>query len=308
MIRWKKPERRLVVLKYHALLAEGKQNTNTDRLKEAEKVLPPERRTGGTHAIAFWINKLHKQMEASSFDFKAWPVPPLYTASSVMVPHLNGHAHKRFEVPADQPDNSQAEGGFEPRFEVITIEKIVVVKEQPDYGRIPTETLCRILTERLAMMEDFHAKFLQLQDTSIRKREQEQIYDRRIDTRPPQQQPEPVKAVKLRVIVVGMLNSQQTEIKTRCASISDKVELSFYDSDHEGQPLPQKIDYIVLSKFVSHKWWNKCKAVIPSDRLSFIDGGIQSIVQKIYDIASRQPSGALAISNGTNTQLQPVMA
>ncbi len=187
--------------------------------------------------------------------------------------------------PIPTPDLPPIPNGPLPEPQIIVVEKEVIVKELPDYGKIPTVTLARILLERLGSLEEREAHFLNFEKAWAATRQQDAAYDRRIDPRPDKEKP---AERALRISIVGPLDSQAREIEERTKEIP-RLQLRFFDKDHEGN-LPNIVDYcIVQIKFCNHSWWEKAKAALPSDRVIAVDGGIQQIVQKIYDLSSRRP-------------------
>jgi len=53
------------------------------------------------------------------------------------------------------------------------------------------------------------------------------------------------------------------------------------------------VDFIILSRFISHKWSDKAKATLPADCVFFVET-VQGIIQKVFDLAARQIHPALA--------------
>jgi hypothetical protein len=141
------------------------------------------------------------------------------------------------------------------------------------------------------------------------RRKAEATYDRRIDPRPPKEQPTPPK---LRISIIGPLGGQAREIEARTATITRPLDLRFFEKDHVGENVPTLVDYCIVTKHCNHVWWEKAKAALPADRVKFVDGGIEKVVQTIYDLASRQPVPGNGQSvapdfNGTH-QTTPAMA
>ncbi len=226
-----------------------------------------------------------------------WPEAQKVLPADRQRPTINANIqsalHKHYDMRRGDgpiPTPELAVTGPLPEPKIVVVEKEIVIKELPDYGKIPTVTLARLLLERLGCLEEREAHFLKFEQALADTRKQEAAYDRRLDPRPPKQQP---AERALRISIIGPLDSQAREIEERTRSISRPVQLRFFDKDHEGD-LPTIVDYcIVQIKFCNHSWWNKVKATLPADRIIGIDGGIQQIVQKIYDLASRQPVAPL---------------
>jgi hypothetical protein len=281
-IIWKKQEKRAVMAEALRILTKVSPELNQgELLRQAQLALPSERRTA-LRSSAFLSNffKEMRQLERSG-HLAAAAVPPR--------PMPEKAAGTAIESPANAAglsiSNLSRETSGQPP-EIVVVERQVIVKEYPDYGRIPTVTLGRILLERLAHLEEAEAKMFHFTHALDKQRAAEAAYDRRLDPRPVAEQPKPES---LRICIIGLLPDQQREVETKTANVSRPVKLRFYKSDTPRQELPNIVDYIIVSRFVNHAWWDKAKATLPTDCIFFIDGGIQSIVQKIYDLASRQP-------------------
>lgn len=241
-------------------------------IKKAEIVLPVERRNGNRsdgYACVFF--KKMNNMVAS------------------------GHLEPGKEAPSIPASIHPPATADEAGPEIIVVEKKVVVKELPDYGRIPTVTLARILLERLAHLEEAEANMFHFTQSLERKREQEKQYDRRLDPRPAPQQP---KDEPTRICIIGLLPDQQHEVEAKTANVSKPIKLRFYDGNTGPQDLPNIVDYVIASRFVRHGWWEKAKAAVPADCVFFLSGGVQEIIQKVYDLASRQTSPHLNGNGG----------
>lgn len=265
-IDWNKQETDQVLAEYHRL-TETEGGSQKQRLMKAQAVLPPPRRRANPSSNVLWtFNKKYEARKASGHIPKPAPVQPPAP-----------------ETPAD--DNNAGP--------IVVVEKKVIVREQPDYGRIPTVTLARILLERLAHLEEVEASMFHLNHSLEQKRKAETAYDRRLDPRPAPEQP---KEEALRIVIIGLLPNQQHEVESRVQNIARPLKLRFYDSQNGPQDLPQIVDYAICARFINHTWWNKAKNALPADCVFFIDGGVQAVVQKIYDLSARQNPARL---NGT---------
>lgn len=260
-IFWSKNEELAVLAHYHLHIQAGK--TNTDAYIEAQNVLPEDRRRGRVPSVIFNFNKVYKHRVSSGH------IPSIesiqISTSSIVQPPPAAEAIVPFAV----------------------IEKKIIIREEPDYGRIPTTTLARILFERLAASEDALAMLAGVQDALGKKRTVELEYDRRLDTRPPEKQPEP-EDNRIRVCVVGLLPIQQQEVETAAAKLSKPIKLRFYDSHSGAQDFPAIVDYIIITRHTTHAWWEKAKATLPSDCVFFTEGGASGVIRKLYDVVSRQ--------------------
>ena len=278
----KKHERKQVMAEALRLLTHVDSNlSHGECFRRAQLVLPADRRNpspSANHLWSFFKNMRH--LEASG-HLKPAEHPPKSPAEPVP---------PQSEAPVDLADRMTPVSPPE----IIYLEKTVVVKELPDYGRIPTSTLSRILLERLHHLEDVEAHMFNFTKALEEKRKTELAYDRRLETRPVEAAPKPEA---IRICIVGLTPVQQHEVEARIANVPKPVKLKFYESNHHGQQFPIIVDHIITTRFTDHSWDTKAKQTVPSDRVHHVDGGISAIVQKIYDIASRQNHPALACNN-----------
>lgn len=288
-IKWSKPERRAVMAEMLRLEKTGDFGdgfkSQPARMRKAQLCLPPERR----HAIS--------SSGAACTFFKE-------------LRHLekSGHVHPAEMPPAEQPAPPVAHvaAPHESVAEILkadesvpfmVVERVIIQKELPDYGQIPTVTLARVLLERLANLEEVQANLFHLQQSFERKKANEQTYDRRMETRPPASQPKPEA---MRVCVIGLLPDQQRVVLDKVAGISRPLKITFLEANNQGRELPHILDYIICARFIHHAWYEKAKAAMPKDTVFFIDGGVGEVIQKIYDLSARQTPAA-----STNTTYSP---
>lgn len=272
-MHWTKPEAKAVMAEAKRLLQTVDSNLPQAQLiARAQLALPIERRVArrSSSFLSSFFKKMRELDASGHLPAAGQPLPPAPAA--------------------ENPGHDSAPNGHRPAHEdppIIVVERKVIVHEAPDYGRIPTVTLARLLLERLAHLEEVEARMLDFTRTLDLKRQSEAAYDRRLDPRPPDKQPaeDPV-----RICIVGVLPAQRHEIEAKTAAITRPLKLKFYDANHEGQPFPALVDYIIVTRFVSHKWTDKAKAALPGDCVFFLDGGLQEIVNKIYGLCSRQTS------------------
>ncbi|MDE2104616.1 MAG: hypothetical protein KGL39_45695 [Patescibacteria group bacterium] len=256
-IVWNQEEKRILFNEYARLKNEQPDLNNEDRFVKMQAVLAEERRRPQNSSSVWSFNK-----EFNSEHHRGSTIPPAVSATE---------AKSNREALVSVPDR------------IIEVEKVVV--REPDYGHIPTVTLARILLERLANLERENHRITGFLSELERQRKAEHAYDRRVDPRPPQEQP-PEEA--LRICIVGLLPGQQREVEERTAGVSKPIKLRFYDSNSGSQEFPMRVDYIIVCSHTNHAWWNKAKATVSSDCLFFIETGIGAVVQKIYDLSSRQ--------------------
>lgn len=262
-VRWQDADFEKLIPAYHEFKMKG--FNNHDSLRRAQAVLPPTKRV--VDVTSGRVSKFNDRYKAA---VNKGPIPkPVFPESFPATPA---------PVPA-AADTSTAP-------EIYIIERKVVVKEYPDYGKIPTSTLARLLLERLANLEEAEAHLAGLTKALEQKRKVEAAYDRSIDPSPPEQQPR--DETRTRIAIIGLLPGQCREIEQRTASIAHKLKLKFHDADNGGEKLSDYLDYIIVTKHCNHGWWEKAKANYPADCVFFVDGAVQGVTQKIYDLVSRQ--------------------
>ena len=269
---WTNDEQRTVMAEVLRIKREASDFISQPRLLSmAQTVLVVERRAMN-RASSFTSNffKKMKQIEDSGHADVIKHVPHVVNAAPITAP----------TAPAE-PDAPMP---------IIVVERKVIVKELPDYGKISTVTLARIMLERLSRLEETEAALLNMRAAFDSKREVEKQYDRRLDPRPEPQQP---KDEPLRICIVGVQPKQRIEIEEKIVTVSKPLKVKFYDTDHEGEQFPTLVDFIILSRFISHKWSDKAKATLPADCVFFVET-VQGIIQKVFDLAARQIHPALA--------------
>lgn len=186
------------------------------------------------------------------------------------------------ELKATEPKTTETEGP-EPR--IVIVEKPVM--REPDWGRIPTLELARELLTRLAALEDISKKFDSLVDILKARTEVEVRHQPDTALRQAIRPPAPVKA--LRVLVIGPMEGQQNDIDDAVKKLPKPVELRYWNSSHTAQSeVPMTTDYALVTKHASHAIWDKARAALDNDRVFFINGGKTGIIQKLYDLCSRQ--------------------
>lgn len=92
------------------------------------------------------------------------------------------------------------------------------------------------------------------------------------------------KPKKIKIVIAGLLPDQCQEIERTC---NGHAELNFMRKDQDGAEIPV-CDFVILSKFINHRWSDKAKLTMPKDRIFFIDGGVSSIIKKVFELGSRQ--------------------
>jgi hypothetical protein len=105
---------------------------------------------------------------------------------------------------------------------------------------------------------------------------------------PPVAPVEPPREKKAKVLVIGLLGNQTQDVTEKVRHLP--VEVRYLGADAVGRDIPPSAEFIILEKHISHKWYGKAQASMPSDRMFFVHG-TTGVVQKLHDVASRQGSG-----------------
>lgn len=265
-------EKKTVMAEILRLEQNGIHGTNGEMIRKGVTALPPERRNHvptSNSGIASFMKRMRHLVSSG---------------------HLQA-AEKAPQATFEPPEHKEPEQHEVREPEIVYVDRVIIQKEEADFGRIPTTTLVRILCERLQALEEVQANLLMVTDSFRRKREQEREYDRRLDTRPTQ---EHVKDEPVRITIIGPLPAQQHEIEEKTTGITKPFKLHFLDTTHGAtRSIPSLSQHVIVWKFASHAWWEKAKAEHPASNVHFVDGGLTSIVQKVYDIISRQPAAAM---------------
>jgi len=181
-------------------------------------------------------------------------------------------------------------GIFEPIVEDARPPQIVIVEKEkriePDYGKIPTVTLARELLSRLALLEEIEQKFDALSDILKARQQVEATYKPNLDVRREIKPVEPKRPV--RVAIWGPLPEQAAEIERLSANLPRPVELRFLRNDTNQQEVPPSVDYVICTRFGRHSQWTKAQEAVGHGRAFFVDTPVKDVMQKLYDIASRQ--------------------
>ena len=164
-VRWNQAERDLIF----GLVPEPTPVPWMGMWRQVMKVLPPDRRrslkssctsTNLKHEYHEWRKQHPDFRPPSRLDVPVW------AAMEASAP-----SQEKQDAPNHEP-------------EIIVVEK--VVKQEPDYGRIPTSTLARILLERLAPMDQFDTRFREMEAMIRAKKLAEQSHDIRLGPKPPE--------------------------------------------------------------------------------------------------------------------------
>ena len=98
-------------------------------------------------------------------------------------------------------------------------------------------------------------------------------------------QPRVTKDSRIKIAIVGPDAQQAIHIREK---VGERAIVTILDRGALGRKLPSA-DFIILTRHVGHDWWEKAKATVGQPNVVRIStGGIETVVQKVYDLASRQ--------------------
>lgn len=94
------------------------------------------------------------------------------------------------------------------------------------------------------------------------------------------------KKSKLYIAIAGLLNSQFQHV---VQSVGTKADLYFLDANTNKPSAPWSVDHIIINrKFISHDFQDSLKHASTLNRVVLVDGGVQAVTQKVFDLISRQ--------------------
>ena len=97
--------------------------------------------------------------------------------------------------------------------------------------------------------------------------------------------PKPAPDGRVRIAIVGPDAQQAIHIREK---VGERAVVTILDRGAVGRRLPAA-DYFILTRHCSHDWWEKAKGHVGQPNVVRLDsGGVDRVVQKVYDLASRQ--------------------
>ena len=174
--------------------------------------------------------------------------------------------------------------------QIIYIEKEKIIKEPADYSSISTSTLIRVLVERIEGLEKLTETFkvLAAQQQNMEELQKKQNLLSITYPKQPLIKSDVVKK-KIRVCIIGLLKDQFTRIVDLANYEIPNInwDLRFLDKDHNNDSIPY-VDYVIMTRHISHSDINKIESKVNNDRVFWVPGGQETILQKLRDLASRQ--------------------
>jgi hypothetical protein len=106
----------------------------------------------------------------------------------------------------------------------------------------------------------------------------------------PPQPPEPPRVRKVKVLVAGVLGSQQRFIEEKLVAYSKFAEFRWHYSGNAnaGNPNVEGCDYAIINcRFDRHMWEHHCVNTLGKRRVIKISGGVSSVVEGISELLDR---------------------
>jgi hypothetical protein len=88
-----------------------------------------------------------------------------------------------------------------------------------------------------------------------------------------------------RIGIVGLFKDQFTHVQEK---VADKVEVVFMDKDQTTASIPPTVSEVIVQKHCRHFWFEEAQKRCGNSHVHFVDGGQTAVVQKVFDILSRQ--------------------
>jgi hypothetical protein len=99
----------------------------------------------------------------------------------------------------------------------------------------------------------------------------------------------------LSVCVIGLLPRQANEVERRLKNITQlKLNFLINNTQMNKKRIPQKTDYVLMSRHAKHLYSTAGKSIVSSDRLLYIGTSVTRIADKIRELANGQPELAKA--------------
>ncbi len=151
------------------------------------------------------------------------------------------------------------------------------------------EIVAELATRLFSRIENLETSLASI----VQKSTQPQSHDQNPPVvRVPRPTPIPIPAVTQsapRWPVIGIVGLFADQFQHVVEKVQDKnVKLVFLDKEKQQMTVPQNVDYMIVQKHSRHRVWEVSRNTLGPDKVVFADGGISSVVQKIYDILSRQ--------------------
>ena len=97
----------------------------------------------------------------------------------------------------------------------------------------------------------------------------------------PVEKPKPIKHV---VSIVGLMRDQFGHVCDKTKELPFDLRWCDKEASH---PMFPKTDYVIVQKHSPHRWFDAAQHAVTPSRVSFVDGGISGVVQRLYDLHAR---------------------
>ena len=89
----------------------------------------------------------------------------------------------------------------------------------------------------------------------------------------------------MKIGILGLLFEQFQQLKQRVNG--GLCDLVFINKEHNPSALPPSVNYCIVQKHVSHKWFDQAQGSVGAERTFFVDGGISGVLQKVNEVIAK---------------------
>ena len=277
-IHWQDSEIAAVCAALRYLVASDKTALKGAAIRQAEEVLPPNRRRLKSSAalygsaIAKRLNDAYTVgLETTKTELAALhpPVYPVYridkteTVPAPVVTQMppTVHLNHPTRMPAPEPPEPEPASSIEP--------EMTESRPSDPWGLIAqlAVEIAHDIAERLDRIEG--ALIARIGPPP--------------GWKPPVTPAAAARAKGQRIAIIGPLKDQFEHVRIKVRHLP--YQLIYVDKDDQHYRLPQA-DYVLVSKHSSHGWYEKARR--SDTQAYFVDGAVSGIVQKIMDIHSQR--------------------
>jgi hypothetical protein len=90
---------------------------------------------------------------------------------------------------------------------------------------------------------------------------------------------------KPRIGIVGLFRDQFMHVQEKAG---ERAELVFLDKDLATANIPPTVTAVIVQKHSRHMWFDEAQKKCGNEHVHFVEGGQTAVVQKVYDLTSRQ--------------------
>ena len=80
------------------------------------------------------------------------------------------------------------------------------------------------------------------------------------------------------ITIVGLKPNQSCEVERHFAGMS---KFRFLPAERSNTRLPSGTDWVIVTKFAGHRWWDAASCQLPGRRVMFCNGGVVSVLKQV---------------------------